>query len=189
MAHTLQQTSNIITPRQTPPACLIFSKIDMSAHYRSSLLSTHSSRPHFQEMYAHRHPSSVWEKDETYVRRLQKVAPFAYPEVWFLLKHLWYPRLSPHRDASLNWQSCCCCFYSIALPFYRLLFLTLVWRVFTSLSSALIPRQCSHRPCEPTDTGDGQVLSLPSLQSTRPQVIRCKTNGTNILKSLWFWGQ
>lgn len=39
-----------------PPAWLIFSKTDVSAHYRSSLLSTHSSRPHFQETYAHRHP-------------------------------------------------------------------------------------------------------------------------------------
>lgn len=65
-------------------------------------------------------------------------------------------------------HSCFCCFHPIALLFCCLLFLTLIWGVFTSLSSALIPRWSSHSPCEPWDTGDGQVLSFLSSQSKRP---------------------
>ncbi len=137
-AHITADIKHHYTPSD-PPVCLIFSKIDVSAHYRSSLLSTQFQASFSGDVCSQ---ASIIRMGEgrNLCKETSKSSTFAYPEVWFLLKHLWYPRLSPHRDASLKWQSCCCCFYSIALPFYRLLFLTLIWRVFTSPSSALIPR-------------------------------------------------
>lgn len=54
-AHITADIKHHYTPSD-PPLRLIFCKTDVSAHYRSSLLSTSSSRPHFEETYAHRHP-------------------------------------------------------------------------------------------------------------------------------------
>lgn len=107
--HTLQQTSNIITPRRTPQRGSFSVKKarqrTTGAHFSAHTVTGLIFRRHMLTgihciNYAIIRTEAGWNLHKS----TSKIAPFAYTEVSFPLKHLWYPSLSPHGDTSLNWQ-------------------------------------------------------------------------------------